>query len=59
METGMIDVLTPQFRAEIIDQIPLKQLGPVSNIVEAMLYIISEDSGYLTGQDIALNGGMT
>ena len=38
-------------------QIPLGRIGRVEDIVEACLFLLSEESSYLTGQDIRVNGG--
>jgi 2-hydroxycyclohexanecarboxyl-CoA dehydrogenase len=38
-------------------QIPLGRLGRVDDMVEACLFLLSEESSYVTGQDIRVNGG--
>ena len=38
-------------------QIPLGRLGRVDDIVEACLFLLSQESSYFTGQDIRVNGG--
>jgi NAD(P)-dependent dehydrogenase (short-subunit alcohol dehydrogenase family) len=38
-------------------QIPLGRLGRVDDMVEACLFLLSEESSYFTGQDIRVNGG--
>jgi NAD(P)-dependent dehydrogenase (short-subunit alcohol dehydrogenase family) len=38
-------------------QIPLGRLGRVDDLVEACLFLLSEESSYFTGQDIRVNGG--
>jgi 3-oxoacyl-[acyl-carrier protein] reductase len=37
--------------------IPLKRLGSVEDIANAMLYFASEEAGYVTGQTIVVDGG--
>ena len=59
METGMIDVLTDEFRQDIIDKIPMKKLGPIDSVISSILFLISEEASYITGQDIGLNGGLS
>ena len=41
------------------DQIPLGRIGDVQDMVEACLFLLSEDSSYMTGQDLRVNGGST
>ena len=38
-------------------QIPLGRFGRVDDMVEACLFLLSEESSYVTGQDIRVNGG--
>jgi 2-hydroxycyclohexanecarboxyl-CoA dehydrogenase len=38
-------------------QIPLGRLGRVDDMVEACLFLLSQESSYFTGQDIRVNGG--
>jgi len=41
------------------DHIPLGRIGDVQDMVEACLFLLSEDSAYMTGQDLRVNGGST
>ena len=43
----------------LIDEIPLGRLGCASEIVGAVEYLLSEESSYVTGQVITVDGGMT
>ena len=44
---------------EIIDTIPLNRLGRVEDIAELAAFLISEKSGYITGQNFIIDGGVT
>jgi NAD(P)-dependent dehydrogenase (short-subunit alcohol dehydrogenase family) len=56
---------TPQPRAFLSDadmavrraRIPLGRIGAVEDMVEACMFLLSEDSSFLVGQDIRVNGG--
>ena len=56
---------TPQPRAFLSDaeiaargaQIPLGRIGTAADMLEACLFLLSNESSYLTGQDIRVNGG--
>ena len=41
-----------------VEGIPSKRLGSVNDVGSAVLYLASDDAGYVTGQTINLNGGM-
>lgn len=46
-------------QASLIDQIPLNQLGSVSDVAGAVLYLASPAGNYVTGETINVNGGMS
>jgi NAD(P)-dependent dehydrogenase (short-subunit alcohol dehydrogenase family) len=41
------------------DHIPLGRIGDVQDMVEACLFLLGDDSSYMTGQDLRVNGGST
>jgi 3-oxoacyl-[acyl-carrier protein] reductase len=45
-------------RREIIEAIPLKRLGQPYEVAAAVLFLVSADAGFITGEIIDLNGGM-
>ncbi|MBF6057840.1 3-oxoacyl-ACP reductase FabG [Thiomicrorhabdus heinhorstiae] len=46
-----------EYLAQTAASIPLKRLGSVEDIANAMLYFASEQAGYVTGQTIVVDGG--
>lgn len=56
--TDMTDALPEKAREELKTQIPLERLGEVSDIAHAVLFLASEQSGYITGHVLDVNGGM-
>lgn len=56
--TDMTDALPENVRQELAAQIPLERLGSADDIANAVLFLASENSGYITGQVIGVNGGM-
>ncbi|MCW8858989.1 MAG: 3-oxoacyl-[acyl-carrier-protein] reductase [Deltaproteobacteria bacterium] len=56
--TDMTDALPEQVRQELTAQIPLARLGSADDIANAVLFLASDYSGYITGQVIGVNGGM-
>lgn len=58
IETQMTDGLTPQVKEQILTKIPLSRIGQPRDIAQAALYLASDLSSYVTGQVIAVDGGM-
>ncbi len=58
IETAMTDVLPDNIKAEMKRLIPLGRFGSVEDIANAVIFLASPDSGYITGQVIHVNGGM-
>lgn len=56
--TAMTDALPEKVRDELAAQIPLERLGSADDIANAVTFLAQEASGYITGQVIAVNGGM-
>lgn len=56
--TAMTDALSDKVRAELTAQIPLERLGSADDIANAVLFLSSEASGYITGHVLSVNGGM-
>ena len=56
--TAMTDALPEQKRQELAAQIPLARLGSVDDIAYTVLFLASEQAGYITGQVLGVNGGM-
>ena len=42
----------------IIKQIPAGRLASTSEIADAVAFLASENSGYITGTELAVNGGL-
>ena len=58
IETQMTDVLPPQVKEGILTKIPLGRIGLPSDIAQAVLFLASDASCYITGQVLAVDGGM-
>ncbi len=56
--TAMTDALPEKVRQELAAQIPLERLGSADDIANAVLFLASDTSAYITGQVLAVNGGM-
>ena len=56
--TAMTDALSEKVRNELTAQIPLERLGSADDIANAVVFLASEQSGYITGHVLSVNGGM-
>lgn len=56
--TDMTDALPEKTREDLAAQIPLARLGSADDIAHAVIFLAQEKSGYITGQVLAVNGGM-
>jgi 3-oxoacyl-[acyl-carrier protein] reductase len=57
--TDMTNVLPEKIKAEVKDRIPLRRLGTPDDVADLVCYLASPAAGYITGQVIAVDGGMT
>ena len=56
---GIIETdMTENLPNDIVKQIPMKRMGSAKEVASAVNYLLSEDAGYITGQVIAVNGGL-
>ena len=58
IETEMTDALTDDLRAAYLEHIPLKRFGSAEEVASAVAFLVSEEAGYITGQVLAVNGGL-
>ncbi|AZR81395.1 MULTISPECIES: 3-oxoacyl-ACP reductase FabG [Piscirickettsiaceae] len=55
--TEGLEDMGDDYLTQMASSIPLKRLGSVEDIANAMLYFASEEAGYVTGQTIVVDGG--
>ncbi len=58
IQTQMTDVLKDEVKEEILKQIPLKRFGKAEDVANVVKFLVSEESSYITGQVINIDGGM-
>ena len=58
IETDMTSTLPEKFKEAFLEKIPLKRIGTAQDIAAAVLFLASDDSSYITGQVITVDGGM-
>lgn len=58
ISTDMTDALSEKQREAIGEQIPMKRFGTVDDVAHLVGFLASEESGYITGQVICIDGGL-
>ncbi len=56
--TEMTDKLPEEVKAKYLETIPLKRIGSGKNIADAVMFLASDMSDYITGQTICVDGGL-
>ena len=56
--TDMTKVLPDEVKQKILASVPLGRMGTPEDIAAAVKFLASEDASYITGQVLAVNGGM-
>ena len=59
IETDMTAVLGDNLKENIYNQIPLKRMGKAKEVANLVYFLGTEESSYITGQVISVDGGMT
>lgn len=59
VETDMTQKLTEQQRQSFLDIIPLKRAAKADEVASVVAFLASDDANYITGQTIAVDGGLT
>jgi len=56
--TEMTEALGNDVQQKMLADIPMAKLGSADDVAGAVLYLISDEAGYVTGQTLHVNGGM-
>lgn len=58
IESAMTEKLNEKQREAILGRVPVGRLGSTAEIASAIVYLASDEAGYVTGQTLHVNGGM-
>jgi len=56
--TEMTEELPEEVKSQMLTQIPLAKLGNPEDVAKAVVFLASDDSNYITGQTLHVDGGM-
>ena len=59
IDTDMTNELSEKTKSSVMESIPLKRFGNVSDVAEVAVFLASDSSGFITGQVISVDGGMS
>ena len=58
VKSAMTDALGEKIREGILEKVPMKKLGTPEDVAAAVVYLASDEAGWVTGQTFHINGGM-
>ncbi len=58
IETAMTDALPEAQRTRLVGSIPLGRMGRPEDVAAAVVYLVSDEAGWVTGASLHVNGGM-
>jgi 3-oxoacyl-[acyl-carrier protein] reductase len=56
--TDMTSAMTEEQREKVLEEIPLSRLGTPDDVAGVVLFLASDEAGYITGAVIGVNGGL-
>ena len=59
IDTDMLKVRTVEENAARLLNVPLKRMGTAGEVAKLVVFLLSDDSGYMTGSEVAIDGGAT
>ena len=59
IDTDMLKVRTPEQNAERLTRVPMRRMGTAGEVADLVLFLLSDESGYITGAEVAIDGGAT
>ncbi len=57
IDTEMLNVRTPEQNRRRLELVPMRRQGTVEEVANLVLFLLSDESGYVTGAEVAIDGG--
>jgi 3alpha(or 20beta)-hydroxysteroid dehydrogenase len=57
IDTEMLNVRTPEQNQQRLQLVPMKRVGTAEEVASLVLFLLSDESGYMTGAEVAIDGG--
>jgi 3-oxoacyl-[acyl-carrier protein] reductase len=58
IQTAMTDKLPEEYKEQLLSNIPTKRMGVPEDIAASVLFLVSQEAGYINGHTLHVNGGM-
>jgi len=58
IETEMVESIPERIRQRLLEQVPLGRFGKAEEVARAVIYLVSSDGDYITGEELSMNGGL-
>lgn len=59
IDTDMLKIRTPAQNAERLTRVPMNRMGTAEEVANLVLFLLADESGYITGAEVAIDGGAT
>ncbi|MFO1023737.1 MAG: glucose 1-dehydrogenase [Acetobacteraceae bacterium] len=59
IDTEMLNVRSAEQNAARVQQVPMKRMGSAEEVANLVLFLLSDESAYITGAEVAIDGGAT
>ncbi|MBV8612169.1 MAG: glucose 1-dehydrogenase [Acetobacteraceae bacterium] len=59
IDTEMLKVRTPEQNARRVQQVPMLRMGTAEEVARLVLFLLSDDSAYITGAEVSIDGGVS
>src|SRR5215475_6432741 len=57
IDTEMLRVRTPEQNQRRLQRVPMKRMGTAEEVASLVLFLLSDESGYITGAEVGIDGG--
>jgi 3alpha(or 20beta)-hydroxysteroid dehydrogenase len=59
IDTEMLKVRTPEQNEQRLQLVPMRRMGTADEVASLVLFLLSDESAYITGAEVAIDGGAT